>query len=170
MRKVAAVVLAVTVTFMVMGMALAAVKGKKVVSAPPTLTDSQKQALSSNALSKLHGQSWTIYITPQGAPYSKPEVDVLTFTETTLSSKDLIARGYGTSSISMVVQNDGMVIWQTVQRNKVAGTTASWRGEMSGNGMYGIMSIKLKDSSRQNYEFSTSAPPVPPAVSPGAKK
>lgn len=162
MKRLAMVMLVLSFLVASAGMSLAADKKKKVMEVKtPTLSDQERAALQSNAVTTLNSQAWTIYLTALGAKKSKVETDVLTFSGTGMVSQNLSAKGFGGSNYSMHVLPDSAVVFETVQRTE-NDDIAAWRGELREGNIYGTVSIKYKSGASVGHAFSTVMPVMEP--------
>ncbi len=83
--------------------------------------------------------------------------DVLTFSEGKVSAKEILAKGYQQSNCTITTQEDGTVVWETMQANE-KGDILFWRGELKDNFMQGMISMQTKDGKNQDIAFTTVAP------------
>ncbi|MEK7850191.1 MAG: transposase [Candidatus Omnitrophota bacterium] len=95
----------------------------------------------------LDGSAWQIKFIA-GTPFQT--VDTLIFKDGKLSSENLNLNGYPASNYS-TTKEAGRIIWETMQTS-VSGT-ASWRGEVEGNAMRGILSLRQIDKDPQDFSF-----------------
>lgn len=104
-------------------------------------------------LTGLDGTQWTIELKSQsnlgtGSLHS----DRIIFKDGAVSSNESLRKGFSTSHYTMTVQDDGMIIWETMQTAS-DGTTASWRGEIKQGKMEGILSLREKGKEPQDFSF-----------------
>ena len=142
---------------------------KKTVS--PEELAARRQAMMEETQKALKAQEWTVYVSPRGGR-GAIETDILTFTDETVTSKNLDAKGYPTSNFGMSVQDNGTVSWETM---KTAATKdkAFLRGDLKGGVMTGVIFMKPVKGATSTYIFTTSkiqAEAAPVAVSAPAKK
>jgi hypothetical protein len=104
----------------------------------------------------LQAKAWTVNIMPRNKK-AKAFTDVLTFKDGTLSSGFFSARGFNASNYALSIKPDGMAVVETVQSN-AEGEYASWRGELIGETLQGMISVKAK-LGREIYDFLM-VPPV----------
>ncbi len=126
-----------------------------VETALPQMSEQERAALASRAVETLNQQSWTIYLTLQGAKLTAAQTDTLTFSGSGVVSQNLSGKGYGGSQYSLHVQDDGSAVWETVQRD-AQNNLAIWRGELRGNSLIGTSSLHSVDGATSLYSFSTS--------------
>jgi hypothetical protein len=91
---------------------------------------------------ELNGTEWNIELWSMAKPKgkSKGEIDVISFAENKVASKNLSALGYAASGFSVRLEEDGTVIWETMQVSEKSGT-AFWRGDIGPDGtMRGVLS------------------------------
>lgn len=151
---------AMVLSFLAMdvGSSTAAEKKKTAPATKTTTTVSEVSASArreaeANAKETLAAKEWTIYLTAAGAKKAKSETDVLTFSEGKLTSKNLSSKGYPTSNITVTVQDNGTIIWETMQ-TKENGDMAFWRGELEGQIMRGVLSLQSEKGGAQDFSFS----------------
>jgi hypothetical protein len=107
---------------------------------------------------ELTQKDWVIYVAPLSPKSLKTRAtDVLTFQEGKFVSKNLSAQGYPSSSYTLTTQEDGTVIWEATQNNPKLGL-ASWRGELKGNLMQGVLSILSAQGEVEDFSFTSVAP------------
>lgn len=107
-------------------------------------------------LVELDGTEWTIEIRPQGAAQTSfPQVDRIVFKDGKISSKYLSSKGYSTSNYGLVIQGDGRLSWETMQRN-AQGDTVFLRGEANKKGeMFGSLSAQPAQGSEESLTFES---------------
>lgn len=115
----------------------------------------------------LDGTSWTMELRSDAT--GKTRQDTLRFSGRTVGSDWMTKTGYGTSNYSMRVEDDGLVIWETMQSKEGEGL-AFWRGELgsaSGMTMSGTLSRQPTQGDTESFSFSATklaaVQPVPPA-------
>jgi hypothetical protein len=146
----------------------AAMQEPVVPPALPSAADKTKQ----EAAAKLNRTEWTVEFSLMSAEkLKKPMHDTLQFDQGKLTSAMLTKDGYTPSNYTLSVGADGVPIWETMQNSEKG--TASWRGELHGETMSGILSRHGSDGTAQDYSFlgrqsgtvaSTSAPATPVAA------
>jgi hypothetical protein len=94
---------------------------------------------------ELDGTTWIIDLTPMSGSKGKGEKDTLSFSKGTVSSKNLVARGYAASNFSLrMLEDNTTYTWETMQVSDKEGK-AFWRGDISSDGiMRGVVSIRNK--------------------------
>lgn len=121
-------------------------------------------------LTTIRSREWTIYLFPSGQSYGKKlpmQVDVLTFIDGKVASKNLTAAGYGDSNYTPSLMDKDVVVWETMQTND-GGDLVFWRGELRGNVMVGVLSMHPKKGGVTEYSFTSNQPVSVPAA--GKKK
>ena len=88
---------------------------------------------------------------------SKSWSDVLNLNEGKLSSKHLGDKGFVSSNITVTVESNGAIVWETMQRGE-KGEIAFWRGELSGDTMSGVVSLKPEKGETEEFAFTNAAP------------
>jgi len=102
---------------------------------------------------RLDGSIWSLILNESGGG-KKNIKDTLTFDGRTVSSERLLKEGYNTSNYSLMVQDDGSAVWQTMQVKEGAGRSF-WRGEFKGEDkMYGMLSKQPTEGTPQNFSFN----------------
>jgi hypothetical protein len=155
------IILAVIILVFLVGtidLTLAAQKQREKKVTPPVQTVSltERREAETTAKEVLSAKEWTIYLTPAGVKKAKSETDVLTFAEGKLTSKNLSTKGYPTSNITVTVQDNGTIIWETMQ-TKENGDMAFWRGELEGEAMRGVLSLQPVKGTTQDFSFNNVA-------------
>lgn len=111
------------------------------------------------AKEKLNSQpEWVIYMTSLANKKSMGS-DALIFTESKISAKGFSAKGYNQSNCTITVQEDGGIVWETMQVNE-KGDRIFWRGELKDSLMQGMISMQAKDGKSQDIGFTTAVPKV----------
>ena len=130
---------------------------------PPVKADPRVQ----EAQSRLNGTEWAIQVIPlSGTQPKHPTADTLRFEKDKVSSKQLGDSGFPSTSYTITVGDDGVVVWETMQ---TSGDTSVvfWRGEVHGETMRGIVSKHPANGEVADMAFSGKfsgpiAPPEPP--------
>lgn len=99
----------------------------------------------------LDGTTWTIDLRSDAT--GKTKQDTLTFQGRTVSSGWLTKSGYGASNYSLRIQDDGLVIWETMQSKEGEGL-AFWRGELQNDAMSGALSKQPTKGASESFSFS----------------
>lgn len=105
---------------------------------------------------KLGGQEWVIYLTSLIDRKSLGS-DTLKFVDGKITAKELLAKGYLESNCTITPQEDGTVVWETMQVHE-NGDRVFWRGELISSLMQGVMSRQSKDGKTEDISFTTTAP------------
>lgn len=111
------------------------------------------------AKEQLSSKEWAINVKEiNPARKSRAQADVLNFSEGKITSKSLSVKGYpGTNYTVTVQENNGTIIWETMQTNEGVGI-AFWRGELAKGGtMTGVLTIQPKKGENEEYYFTTAA-------------
>lgn len=131
---------------------------KSAQTAAPAVSEQEAAVIMQQATQSLTGQSWTVYWSEQGLNRPAVITDVLTFTDTGVSSQYLTSKGFGGSNYAMHVTDDRAAVWETVQRN-ANDDLAAWRGELRGGEIFGTVSIRDHDTGKTVlYSYSTGRP------------
>lgn len=99
----------------------------------------------------LNGTAWQVRLIPASGSGSEIQ-DNLRFEEGRVLSGLLASQGFPQSNYSLTVQEDGKVVWETMQTNP-SGEVASWRGEWTGEQMQGVFSRQRAGNLSQDYYF-----------------
>jgi hypothetical protein len=104
-------------------------------------------------------KEWVVYLVPTGSNPVKMAIkkDILTFTDVSIGSEYFAEKGFGGSNYSLSANDDGMGVWETMQRND-KGDIAFWRGEVKGTWMRGTIGLQLKKGKMQEFTFTTDKP------------
>lgn len=105
----------------------------------------------------LKAQEWILYLSSSKGQEAKPQVDIVTFTDTAVNSKNLFSKGYAESSYSLDIGSPEAAVWEASQTN-AQGDLVCWRGELKGKMMQGVLSMLRKDGSIEDFYFSNAAP------------
>ncbi len=116
-----------------------------------------KRALAQKKLNELNNTEWTIDLVSMSAK-SKKEVDVITIKNSQVTIASFNKKGFPTTNFTLTVQEDGTVIWETMQTSEKSGI-AFWRGELDSKlqNMRGVVSHQLDNKSKQDYSFVSTA-------------
>lgn len=134
----------------------------------------QRKAAEEKARRMLKSKEWGVYVTLESGK-GKTEADVITFTaEGKVSSKNLLAQGYGDSNFRLTVQDDGIAVWETMKVDKDK-NFAFVRGELRGSEMTGSIFMKSAAGVGSTYYYGTMQAQVPvsseePPVKKGKKR
>ena len=96
----------------------------------------------------LEATEWEIKLTPMTG--GQQVADTLSFTQGQFVSGKLNTSGFGTSNYSLTIEDSGKLIWETMQTGPDG--TATWRGEIEGNKMTGILSLRTEEQT-QDFSF-----------------
>ncbi len=120
------------------------------------VSPSARQEAEAKAKQILSSKEWAIYLTAMGEKKAKTETDALIFTEGKVTSKNLSAKGYPTTNYTATVQENGTIVWETMQTAEKGGT-AFYRGELEGQAMRGVLSLHSSGGEARNFSFTTTA-------------
>lgn len=124
------------------------------------LTPAQMKDIETKSREALKAQEWTIYLHDREGGKGV-ETDSLAFTDETVTSKNLAAKGYPASNFGLFVGPNGSVSWETMQTEPKTKDKAFLRGELRGKGskMTGTIFMKpAKGGRTATYIFSTINP------------
>jgi REP element-mobilizing transposase RayT len=97
---------------------------------------------------ELDATEWQIRLTP--ASGGKQTADTISFSQGQFISGKLNTQGFIVSNYSLTIEDSGKIVWETMQTGPQG--TASWRGEIEGNKMQGILSLRSGDEA-QDFSF-----------------
>lgn len=101
------------------------------------------------SINDLGETEWQISFTPD---LSGKEADIINFTNGKFVSGKLNSKGYSASNYSFRIENDKMIIWETMQTSPQG--TASWRGEFEEGKLKGILSLRENGKEPQDFSFT----------------
>jgi hypothetical protein len=135
---------------------IAIAKEETIAEAAPQVVDPAiaRREAEVKAKETLAAKEWSIYLVSMAEKKTKVETDVLTFPEGKIISKNLSGKGYPASNFTVTVQEDGIIIWETMQTAE-KGDIAFWRGELQGEVMRGVLSLHPVNGETKDYSFST---------------
>jgi hypothetical protein len=104
-------------------------------------------------------EEWTIYVIPSGPNPAKIPIkkDILTFSDISVTSQDLLEKEFRNSNYSLSANDDGTGVWETMQRN-ANGDIAFWKGQVKGLSMSGVLGLQPKKGQMQEFSFTTEKP------------
>lgn len=142
---------------------------KEVQLSPAEISAQQAKETQLKAREKLKAGEWVIYLSPVAGQPGAMETDTLTFSaDDTVSSKNLLAQGFGVSNYRLSVEAGGLTVWETMQTG-ADNDVAFLRGELRGEVMTGTIFIKPHKGQNKTYNFTT-VRPVEAAVIEAPKK
>ena len=97
---------------------------------------------------ELDGAEWEVELTPISG--GKQTADTLSFIKGKFISGKLNTSGYSASNYSLTIEDTGKIIWETMQTSPEG--IASWRGEIEGHKMQGILSLRSENET-QDFSF-----------------
>jgi hypothetical protein len=111
-----------------------------------------KKQLEERKRKDLSNSEWTIELTPLNGK-GKKEAETITFKDNQVNFVSYGKKGFPATNFTLSVQDDGMVIWETMQTSDKAGI-AFWRGEMpDSQSMRGIFSYHPDAKTTLDYSF-----------------
>lgn len=124
----------------------------RVQGATENATPSAKLASFDQPLS-LTGTRWNVELRPinVGAAATMP-ADQLVFDETTVTSRQLSVQGFRAARYTLKPDPDGTAVWETMQADS-SGTIVSWRGEVVGQDMRGIVTQEAVGAPATTFSF-----------------
>jgi REP element-mobilizing transposase RayT len=123
------------------------------LSAQPAAPTATAQLATLTQPSRLTGTSWEIKVQPMTAMGQQVlQTDDLEFRDGKVSSRQLTAQGFPPSNYTLSVQPRGVVVWETMQTSPT-GEVVCWRGEWTGERMYGVMTRQSPGQPTINFSF-----------------
>ncbi|MCX5708001.1 MAG: hypothetical protein NTY14_03350, partial [Candidatus Omnitrophica bacterium] len=100
---------------------------------------------------------WPIDLTLMTAK-GKKEIDAISFTNNQVAIAGFVKKGFPTTNFTLTVQEDGSVIWETMQTSEKSGI-AFWRGELDSKMqvMRGVVSHQIDANKKLDYSFVSTA-------------
>lgn len=143
-------VLAILVCLVCSG--LAGLKELKAETDPGVIAAQQAKETKARAMLKM--KEWIVYLAPETGK-GLAEEDVITFKEDgTVSSRNLLAQGFGDTNYRASVQDNGTIVWETMKA-KENNDLVFLRGELSAGAMRGTYYFKPVRGKPSTYNFST---------------
>lgn len=106
-------------------------------------------------LHDLDGTEWVVELVPdKGVKVQLPAFDKIVFTKGSVYLSYLLQNGFVSSNYSITTQEDGGLVWETMQTNK-DGDTIFWHGEERDGKMKGRFNISRKDGSKDGISFAS---------------
>jgi len=132
------------------------------------------RALIAKKKQALNNTEWQITITNLTTK-GKEEPDEIIFTGNQVKCVGMAKRGFSETNYTLTVQEDGSLVWETMQSSEEAGT-AFWRGEIDSSlqTMHGALSYQPDSETTVDYMFASaskkSIPPQEKAAEPAQEK
>ncbi len=116
-----------------------------------------KRAIAQKKLNELNNTEWGIELLPMSVK-GKKEVDTVTFKNNQVGIAGFAKKGFSFTNFTLTVQEDGVVIWETMQTSEKSGI-AFWRGELDPKlqTMRGVVSHQIDQKNKQDYSFTSDA-------------
>jgi len=104
----------------------------------------------------LDGTEWVIEFKPQGNITSTfPHFDRINFKGGALTSNYLSSAGFSNSNYALTIKEDGLLVWETMQRDK-KGEMVFWHGEATKHAeMSGAFSRQFKNGTIEEFSFNS---------------
>jgi hypothetical protein len=114
-----------------------------------------KKEAAQKKLAQLNNTEWTIEMSPLNGK-GKKELDIVTFKNNQVSVAGFTKRGFPTTNFTLSVQDDDIVVWETMQTAEKGGI-AFWRGEMdmAMQSMRGVVSHHIDEKTKADYSFAS---------------
>ncbi len=114
-----------------------------------------KKAKTQQKLAEIDNTEWQIELSPLSGK-GKKEAETVYFKDNKVSFAVYGKKGFPATNFTLTVQEDGMVIWETMQTSEKNGI-AFWRGELDQNlqSMRGILSYQIDQKTKQDYFFAS---------------
>jgi hypothetical protein len=112
-----------------------------------------KRALVEQKRKEINNIEWELQMTPLSGK-GKPIAETATFRNMQVSFSEFGKKGFTASNFSLKIQEDKIVVWETMQTAEKAGV-AFWRGEISADlqKMRGVVSYQTNDKKKEDYSF-----------------
>ncbi len=112
-----------------------------------------KRAIAQKKLNELNNTEWAVEMSSLVAK-GKKESDTITFKNNQVLMANYIKKGFPATNFTLTVQEDGTVIWETMQTSEKSGI-AFWRGELDSKMevMRGVVSYQADKKNKQDYSF-----------------
>jgi len=158
MKKIIIALIAVSFIVLVTGAVFAAPQQQTVTQTVSQTPTAKLEEIIAKKKAELNGKEWTVAMKPMSGK-GKAETDVISFFEDKVMSKNLAALGYAATNFSVRLEEDGTVIWETMQTLEKDGM-AFWRGDIGTDGvMRGVLSKRDKKDNAYDFSFvSVSSP------------
>jgi hypothetical protein len=132
---------------------------KAEVAAPPKIDKVQKESiefkrkLQEKKRGELNNTEWELDLMPMSGKGNK-ESETIVFKNNQVSLLGYGRRGFPTTNYTVTVQDDGSVVWETMQTSEKAGI-AFLRGEIDAGmqNMRGVLSHRINDTTSQDFSF-----------------
>jgi hypothetical protein len=113
-----------------------------------------KRAIAQKKMNELNNTEWAVEMSSLSNPKAKKEEDAVIFKDNQVSIASYSKKGFPTTNFTLTVQEDGMVIWETMQTSEKSGI-AFWRGELDPKmqTMRGVVSYAIDNKNKQDYSF-----------------
>lgn len=118
----------------------------------PVAQVSEMAQLKDEIRARMDGTIWTLELTPLNGG-KKAHQDTLTFEGRTISSSRLTQKGYGSTNYGLLMSGDGILSWETMQRN-ARGDTVFWRGALDGEMIRGTLHMRSRKGKQIKYSFT----------------
>ena len=131
----------------------------KVEPAKPKIDKTQKEAiefkrkLMEKKRGDLNNTEWQIELAPMSGKGNK-EGETVVFKNNQVSLVGYGKRGFPTTNYTLTVQDDGSLVWETMQTSEKSGI-AFLRGEIdaAAQNMRGVLSHRIDDTTAEDYSF-----------------
>jgi REP element-mobilizing transposase RayT len=111
----------------------------------------------------LNGTIWEVELVavdPDGKEHTIK--DKIHFSGKAFQSNYFSSQGFSDSNYSVTVHENGVITWETMQKNE-KGETVTWRGDLSGQKMEGIMQYQPSEQNSQDFWFMSKPLVIPNA-------
>ena len=117
----------------------------------------EKREAIQRKMSQLNNTEWQIEMTPLSGK-GKKESETVTFKNNQVMMAGYSKKGFPMTNITLTVQDDGTVIWETMQTSEKSGI-CFWRGEMDKTlmTMRGVMSHSIDEKNKIDYSLQSIA-------------
>lgn len=119
-----------------------------------TLKPEEIEKISAEAQKTLNGFTWNLEVSPTAGKKEDRKIvkDTVIFKDGKMSSDGLAKKGYGTSNYTLTVGDDGVPVFETMQRDTDNGV-AFWRGEIVEGKIRGVISVQKAKEAATTFGF-----------------
>jgi hypothetical protein len=117
----------------------------------------EKREAVAKKMALLNNNEWQIELSPAGGK-GKKELDAVAIKNNQVSMAGFLKKGFSASNFTLTLQEDGSVIWETMQTSEKAGI-CFWRGELDKTltTMRGVLSHVIDNKNKIDYTFASTS-------------
>ncbi|MDD5454119.1 MAG: hypothetical protein PHW62_01275 [Candidatus Ratteibacteria bacterium] len=113
--------------------------------------EKQKKLLGAAKI-ELNNMEWKIKLSPMSGTNATAYEDTLLFVNSKFSSEKLESEKFPISNYTVSLKGEDVIIWETMQTSE-SGGLAFWRGELEGNVMRGVLSVRTDEETSMDFSF-----------------